>query len=311
MVFRWNLNLQAGTSSKKYITDPKPFRPSTQFDGALLSPSSSQIFFSQNQYQSPITPINFVGASQPVIAHQQLSLPQSFGQIISPTSFVGQNVVQNQQLVGQNIPTKQQQTIFVTANQVSQQQTNFVEQNVSPIYRQKQQYPLTSTHSFGQTFVGQSSLPQPVQFFNQQQNVGQNFAAPVPSTQIKFFDQNEVGGENLVRESRHNYVFKNATYQDEDEEIDTPSDRIYRGWELDPHEFPWMVKLMVSNNNKLILAKNTFLWLKSVFVSVHVFSWVSVKENTNKVHRIIIEKKLNVTKKVWGHSTRHCLGWIS
>jgi len=32
------------------------------------------------------------------------------------------------------------------------------------------------------------------------------------------------------------------------EPIDPPSDRIFRGWELDPHEFPWMVKLMVRNN---------------------------------------------------------------
>ena len=26
---------------------------------------------------------------------------------------------------------------------------------------------------------------------------------------------------------------------------DQPEDRIYRGWELKPHEFPWMVKLKV------------------------------------------------------------------
>ena len=27
---------------------------------------------------------------------------------------------------------------------------------------------------------------------------------------------------------------------------DLPEDRIYKGWELKPHEFPWMVKLKVS-----------------------------------------------------------------
>ena len=26
---------------------------------------------------------------------------------------------------------------------------------------------------------------------------------------------------------------------------DLPEDRIYKGWELKPHEFPWMVKLKV------------------------------------------------------------------
>jgi hypothetical protein len=39
------------------------------------------------------------------------------------------------------------------------------------------------------------------------------------------------------------------------EPIDPPSDRIFRGWELDPHEFPWMVKLMVRNNFNIITFK--------------------------------------------------------
>ncbi len=127
-----------------------------------------------------------------------------------------------------------------------QKQTNFVEQNIKPNYRQQQNYPLTPTHTSSQTFVGQSHLSQPTQLVEQhrQQSGVQNFA--VSSTQINFVNQNDIS-ENVLRESRHHYVFKNATFDEDGDEIDTPSDRIYRGWELDPHEFPWMVKLMVSN----------------------------------------------------------------
>ena len=31
---------------------------------------------------------------------------------------------------------------------------------------------------------------------------------------------------------------------------DIAQDRIFKGWFLSPHEFPWMVKLKVSNFNK-------------------------------------------------------------
>ena len=31
---------------------------------------------------------------------------------------------------------------------------------------------------------------------------------------------------------------------------DVAQDRIFKGWFLSPHEFPWMVKLKVSNFNK-------------------------------------------------------------
>ena len=208
----------------------------------------------------------FVGQNTPTIrvvqnlvSHQQTNFveqskasnyPQQ--QYHQHTNFVelkkASNYPQQQQQQQQH-----QQTNFVEQSKASnyqpqqqqQQQTNFVEQNKASYYQQQQQHPLTSTHSFGQTSVGQSALEQPIQFVEQhrQQPVGQN---QVASTQINFFDQNDVG-ENLLRESRHNYVFRNATFEDEGDEIDTPSDRIYRGWELDPHEFPWMVKLMVSH----------------------------------------------------------------
>ena len=93
---------------------------------------------------------------------------------------------------------------------------------------------------FGQTSSKTLLLTGPsVQPFHPTTPVGQIDRLP--------FDQNKARhAPQSFRESRH-ILFNGHGFEDEneEEEIDRPSERIFRGWELDPHEFPWMVKLMV------------------------------------------------------------------
>ena len=251
--------------------DSKPFRPSPQIDGI------DQKYFLIGRQS------NFVGQSQPTTSVEQ-SQPTSFlGSFVGqnqptsivdknqPTSFVGQN--QPSTFVGQNQPSNfvahNQPTHFVGQNQpttyVSQtpfiQQSAFVEQSFAP-----------STNFVGQnsfvdqtvspvikhsSFVGQNITPnfQNNPLLTHPSTVGHNTQQQTVDQKHRIFSQNvapkqtEPVGQHF-RESRHIF-FDNSTLFDDDDnddedEIDSPSDRIFRGWELDPHEFPWMVKLMVS-----------------------------------------------------------------
>ena len=201
-------NLRRSTKETYRLSE---FRPSPKIDG--FEPRHFQVgrqtnFFGQN------SPNGFVGENpfvQQTFIDQPLSRP--FGQNVSSVgSFVEQNSPPVANFFGHNSPTG--------SNPISQ---------ISP-----------APTVFGQTSPKTLLLTGPsVQPFHPTTPIGQIDRLP--------FDQNKARhAPQSFRESRH-ILFNGHGFEDENEEdeIDRPSERIFRGWELDPHEFPWMVKLMV------------------------------------------------------------------
>ena len=211
--------------------------------------SVGQTYFSQSQSS------NFVGQIQPTTSYVHPS------PVIQQTTFVEQSVVPSTNFVGQNI----QHSSFVDqniqhSNFVGQniQHSNFVDQNVTPLTKHSSSVGQNVSPNFQHnpllthpTTVGGQNSQQAVD--QKHQHFNQNVIPKQIDIVAKPVDQ-------YFRESRHIF-FDNSTFlgdEDDEEEIDSPSDRIFRGWELDPHEFPWMVKLMVSCFYKHIPTDNIF-----------------------------------------------------
>ena len=134
------------------------------------------------------------------------------------------------------------------------EQSNVVGQNISPNDRQNPLLvPQQTSSAVGHHHHHNVRQNEFVDHNENKNYHRQHITASSPiSKQIDFLDIDF--GETNFRESRQKFVgrhnstsFRHFDNDDDDDEIDTPSDRIYRGWELDPHEFPWMVKLMVSS----------------------------------------------------------------
>ena len=51
----------------------------------------------------------------------------------------------------------------------------------------------------------------------------------------------------LPRSKHHTFRLRKTKHVS----IDKPKDRIYKGWELAPHEYPWMVKIKVKYENDM------------------------------------------------------------
>lgn len=251
--------------SKYFIelnAEPKPFRPSQQIDG--IEHKNFQFgrqsdFVGQIQLPNIYQQTGFVGQNVlPSVQQTTFVNPSTSVSSSHQTTFVGQN----------NSPVPQQLSDFVEQvySPVSQQ-SHFVEQIKAPIsyqpsFVEQGHQPtvvgenITPNHRLNPLLVPQQTSPvvghnvRQNEFIDHNENKNYNrhtTSSPI-SKQIDFLDIDF--GESTFHESRQNLGRrKNSTsfrHFDDDDEIDTPSDRIYRGWELDPHEFPWMVKLMVS-----------------------------------------------------------------
>ena len=165
----------------------------------------------------------------------QNSASQSVGQQIFVHHFAKNSTTAV--VVDQNSPTSfnffGQSQNFFEQNSPSPKANNFFEQN-GHVSRPEVQTAIVEKSP--PQFFGQK--PSPVFDLFHQATLDQIHRQPVGQS---------------TRGSRH-ILFDNSTFHDE-EEVDTPSDRIFRGWELDPHEFPWMVKLMVrlfSNESNVV-----------------------------------------------------------
>jgi hypothetical protein len=84
----------------------------------------------------------------------------------------------------------------------------------------------------------------------------------LPGSQFTWSDNQFISQENY--EGQHFNGRLGITQSPRIEENltpDLPEDRIFKGWELKPHEFPWMVKLKVCP-----------IWKPAFFVCNNIFS---------------------------------------
>ena len=68
----------------------------------------------------------------------------------------------------------------------------------------------------------------------------------LPGSQFAWSDNQFTSPESYGGQTFNGRLgFTQAPRIEENLTPDEPEDRIFRGWELKPHEFPWMVKLKV------------------------------------------------------------------
>ena len=81
--------------------------------------------------------------------------------------------------------------------------------------------------------------------FHQQYSNG-NPSHILPGSQFTWSDNQFTSQENYGSQTFNGRLgFTETPRIEENLTPDEPEDRIFKGWELKPHEFPWMVKLKV------------------------------------------------------------------